>query len=93
MATAKLLFLSKRVRPDLRQGVGFLTTGIRAPDEYDWKKLGRVIKYLRLNNHLPLNLLADDARIMKGWIEAYFAVHPDMKSHTGGNGSLGKGSF
>ena len=30
---------------------------------------------------------------MQWWINAYFAVHTDMKSHTGGNGSLGKGSF
>ena len=91
--TAKLLFLTKRARPDLHQGVGFLTTRVRAPDEDDWKKLGRVIRYLRANKHLPLTLRADDARIMKWWIDASFAVHPDMKSHTGGNGSLGKGSF
>ena len=58
--TAKLLFLSKRTRPDLNQGVGLLTTMIRAPDEDDWKKLGRIIKYLRLNKHLPLTLRADD---------------------------------
>ena len=91
--TAKLLFLSKRARPDLHQGVGFLTTRVRSPDDDDWKKLGRVIKYLRLNKHLPLTLRADDARVMKWWIDASFAVHPDMKSHMGGNGSLGKGSF
>ena len=35
--TAKLLFLSKRVIPNLHQGVGFLTMRIRAPDEDDWK--------------------------------------------------------
>ena len=48
---------------------------------------------MRLNKQLPLTLQADDARIMKWWIDASFAIHPDMKSHTGGNGSLGKGSF
>ena len=59
--TTKLLLLSNFARPDLHQGVGFLTTRIRAPDKDDWKKLGRVIKYLRLNKHLPLTLRADDA--------------------------------
>jgi hypothetical protein len=29
---------------------------------------------------------------VKWWIDASFAVHPDMKSHTGGTMSLGKGS-
>ena len=31
--------------------------------------------------------------VVKWWVDASFAVHHDMKSHTGGNGSLGKGSF
>ena len=70
-----------------------LTTRIQAPDDDDWKKLGRVINYLRLNKHLPLTLRADDARIMKLWINAYFAVHPNTNNHTGGNGYLGNGSF
>jgi hypothetical protein len=44
--TAKLLHLSKRARPDIQTAVAFLTTRVQAPDEDDWKKLGRVIKYL-----------------------------------------------
>jgi hypothetical protein len=90
--TAKLLFLSKRARPDLQQAVAFLTTRVRKPDSDDYKKLGRVIKYLREDPHLPLTLEADDTRVMKWWVDASFAVHPDMKSHTGATASLGKGS-
>jgi hypothetical protein len=30
---------------------------------------------------------------VKWWIDASFAVHPDMKSHTGRTMSLGKGSI
>jgi hypothetical protein len=90
--TAKLLFLSKRARPDLQQAVAFLTTRVRGPDTDDYKKLSRVIKYLRSDPHLPLTLEADDRRIMKWWVDASFAVHPDMKSHTGATGSMGKGS-
>jgi hypothetical protein len=90
--TAKLLFLSKRARPDLQQAVAFLTTRVRKPDKDDYKKLGRVIKYLRGDPHLPLTLEAVDTRVMKWWVDASFAVHPDMKSHTGATGSMGKGS-
>jgi hypothetical protein len=90
--TAKLLFLSKRARPDLQQAIAFLTTRVRKPDSDDYKKLGRVIKYLRGDPHVPLTLEADDARVMKWWVDASFAVHPDMKSHTGATASLGKGS-
>jgi hypothetical protein len=90
--TAKLLFLSKRARPDIQQAVAFLTTRVKKADTDDYKKLARVIKYLRAEPHLPLTLEADDTRIMKWWVDASFAVHPDMKSHTGATASLGRGS-
>jgi hypothetical protein len=40
---------------------------------------------------MPLTLEADDTHIVKCWIDALFAIHPDMKGHTGGVMSLGKG--
>jgi hypothetical protein len=42
---------------------------------------------------MALTLEGDDARNVKWWIDASFAVHPaDMRSHMGGTLSLGKGS-
>jgi hypothetical protein len=41
---------------------------------------------------MPLVLEADGTHVIKWWADASFAVHPDMKSHTGGLGSLGKGA-
>lgn len=89
---AKLLFLSKRSRPDIQTAVAFLTTRVRGPDTDDYKKLSRVIRYLRESKELYLTLEADDMHVMKWWIDASFAVHKDMKSHTGGTMSMGKGS-
>jgi hypothetical protein len=40
---------------------------------------------------MPLQLEADNMHIIKWWIDASFAVHPNMRSHTGGCMSLGKG--
>jgi hypothetical protein len=51
------------------------------------------MKYLRGTIHMPLTLEADDLHMMKWWVDAAFAVHEDMKSHTGGTFSLGKGSI
>jgi hypothetical protein len=90
--TAKLLYLCKRARPDLQPTVAFLTTRVTQPDTDDWKKLTRCVRYLRDSKDLYLTLEADDGIDIKWWIDASFAVHPDMKSHTGGTMSLGKGS-
>jgi hypothetical protein len=91
--TAKLLFLCKRARPDLQLAVAFLTTRVKGPDVDDYKKLRRVMRYIRGSIDLPLVLEADHTHIVKWWVDASFAVHPDMKGHTGGVLSMGKGTI
>jgi len=41
---------------------------------------------------MPLILGADSLAELKSWVDAAYAVHDDMKSHTGGATSLGRGS-
>ncbi|MEM9592233.1 MAG: reverse transcriptase domain-containing protein, partial [Pseudomonadota bacterium] len=89
---AKMLYLSKRARPDLQLAVAFLCTRVSAPDTDDWKKLGRAVAYLRGSPKLPLTLEADDSRVVKWWVDAAFAVTHDMRSQSGGTMTLGKGS-
>ena len=62
---AKTLFLCKRARPDLQLVVGFLITRVKSPDEDDWKKLRRMIQYIRGFYDLSLTLEADKSRIIK----------------------------
>ncbi len=50
------------------------------------------MKYLQSTMDLPLVLSADSSGQPKWHIDASYAVHMDMKSHTGGSMSLGKGS-
>ena len=88
---AKLLFLCKRARPDLQTTVAFLSTRVKRPDHDDYKKLARAMKYLRKTVTLPLTLEADDLQLVHWWIDGAFATHRDMRSHTGGAMSLGKG--
>ena len=90
---AKLLFLCKWTQPDTQTAVAFLTTQVQAPDWDDYKKLAQVIKYLHGTIDMPLTLKADSSQmIIKWWINASFAIHHNMKSHTGGTMSLGKGA-
>jgi hypothetical protein len=54
--TARLLFAAKRARPDLQVAVAYLCTRVKAPNQSDYRKLTRVIKYLRLTifqNNFP----------------------------------------
>ncbi len=90
--TSKLLFLAKQERPDIQVAVAFLTTRVKSPDEDDYKKLARVIRYLRMTKGLTLTLEADKTHIIKWWVDASFAVHRDMRSHTGGTMTMGRGS-
>jgi hypothetical protein len=78
----RLLFFCKRVRPDVQTAVAFLTTRVN-----DYKKLSREMKYLCGTIDLVLTFKAGDTTIVKWWIDASFAVHPD----TGGVMSLGLG--
>jgi hypothetical protein len=41
---------------------------------------------------MTLTLEAQDLQVIKWWVDASYAVHPDMKSHTGGAMTLGKGT-
>jgi hypothetical protein len=88
---AKLLFLCKRSRPDIHPAVSFLCTRVQAPDEDDYKKLARVMRYLRGTPDMVLTLEGSGMNVVKWWADASFAVHADFKSHTGGAMSLGKG--
>jgi len=87
---AKLLYLSKRTHPDIATPVAFLTTRDNAPDRQDYNKLQRCLRYLCGTRDLALTLSADDPGKIRWYVDASFAVHPDMKSHTGAIMTLGK---
>jgi hypothetical protein len=88
---AKTLYTTKRARPDTCTAVAFLTTRVRAPDKDDWTKLVHLMKYIRGTLELPLILSADGTGILKWHVDASFAVHPNMRGHSGGGLTLGRG--
>ena len=88
----KGMFLSKRARQDIHPAIVFLSTRVKAPTDQDWKKLVRLMSFLKTTKNDVLTLEADDEQSNEYWIDAAFAVHPDYKSHTGAMQSLGKGA-
>jgi hypothetical protein len=66
---------------------------VKDPNQADWEKLMRVMKYLNGTRNEYLTLSADDLRVVKWYVDASFAVHPDFKSHIGAVMMLGKGAM
>ena len=90
---ARALFISKRARPDIQPTVAVLATRVKSPNASDWKKLIRLLKYLNGTRKKGLTLKIDDMRVVKWYVDASFAVHPDFRSHTGGVMTMGKGAI
>ena len=90
---AKLLFVSKRGRPDIQVAIAFLSTRVTAPDLDDWKKLVRLLRYINSTLELVLTLSVDNFNSVKWWVDASYATHHNSRSHTGGTMTMGKGSI
>ena len=50
-----------------------------------------LMRYIRGAWKLPLILSADGSHILKWWVDASFAVHPNLRGHYGGGLSMGRG--
>ena len=74
---AKGLFLAKRGRPDILPTIEFLCTQVKEPSDIDWKKLKQLMKYLNNTRDEILTLGADNLNVIKWFVGAGFAVHPD----------------
>jgi hypothetical protein len=72
------LYATKRARPDTCNAIAFLTTRVRAPDKDNWTKLVHLVRYIRGNRMIPVILSANGSGILKWWVDASFAVHPNM---------------
>jgi hypothetical protein len=79
---AKLLFVAKRGRPDILLAVSFLTTRVKLPTEDDWKKLIRVLSYLKGTLDLYLTLSCSELNKLTWYIDGTYAVHSDMKGQS-----------
>ena len=83
--------MQKRVRPDIGPTIAFLTKRVKAPDLDDWRKLDHLEEYIKSDCDRPLILSADENGDLTWYVDAVFAVHSDMRSHTGGGLTMGKG--
>ncbi len=90
---AKLLYVSLRARVDILLPIAFLCTRVAKSTKQDQSELRRVLEYLNGTIDDKYVLGALDMARMRSWVDAAFAVHPDMKSHTGGVILFGRGGL
>ena len=67
--------MSSRAISDIHTAVALLTTRGKQPDEDDWGKLKRVLRYLKGTRGLKLALYVDDILAVKWWVDALYAAH------------------
>ena len=90
--TQKLLFVAKRSRPDIQPTLSFLCTRVQKSNVTDWEKLKRLLQFINDTIDERLTPSADEGlTFMKTWVDASYAVHPNMRGHTGGCLTLGRG--
>ena len=81
---AKIFFVSFRSRPNLKTALAFLTTRVRNTDRDEYKKLTRIIRYIREMQVMNLTLEAESMGTILWWINAAYSVNLDLKVHSGG---------
>jgi hypothetical protein len=69
---AKGLYLCKRARPNIQQAILVLYTRVRDPNQADWEKVMKVMKYLNGTKGENLTLSADNLRVVKWYVDASF---------------------
>jgi hypothetical protein len=80
----KGLFLCKCGCQDIQTAVACMATRVNNPNEGDWKKLVKMMIFLmKSKDDIPV-MSADDTCSIYGHLDAAFAIHMDMKSHTVG---------
>ena len=62
----KGMFLCKRARQDLLLGIVFLSTRVWEPMENNWKKLTRLVDYLKVTKNKITSMSADDTQTISG---------------------------
>mmetsp|Transcript_26947 Transcript_26947/g.39877 ORF Transcript_26947/g.39877 Transcript_26947/m.39877 type:complete len:422 (-) Transcript_26947:45-1310(-) len=90
---AKLLYIMKRTHPDLEPTIAFLSTRVSCSTVDDWGKLKRLLQFIKRTINDKRIIGGDGLQDLLTWVDAAYAVHVNMHSHTGGCMSFGLGTL
>jgi hypothetical protein len=76
-----------------QMAVSFLTTRVQSPNEDDWEKLKRILKYLNGTRNLKLMLCADQTKYAVHWyVDGSHQIHEDCRGQTSSLATFGNGA-
>ena len=81
---AEILYLSKRSRPYIKFAVSLIWNILIDPDTDCYKNISRLMRYIKGTIWITLILSIENSRNIKWYVNSAFAVHKDIRSHTGG---------
>ena len=90
---SKLLFIIKRARPDCETTLSFLTRRVSKSNEDDWEKIRRLLIWCKNTINDVRVIGATSLTDFFTWVDAAYAIHSDMRSHTGGIMYMGVGTL
>ena len=90
--TSKLGYIMKRGRPDIETAVSFLMKRVSKSDIDDWMKLRRLIGFIQRTIDEIRVIGATSLTEIMTFVDSAYAVHENMRSHTGGLVSFGIGA-
>jgi len=83
----------KRARPDIETTISYLMTRVSKSSEKNWEKLRRCLGFLKGSIDDKRIIGVDSLRDLHVWIDASHVVHENMRGHTGGTMSMGRGTI
>jgi hypothetical protein len=87
------LFAANQIHRDIQTAASFLMTRVKEPDEDDWGKLKRILKYLNGAQYLKLTLSADQLKFTDHWyVDGLHQIH-EGRGQTGSLVTFGKGAI
>ena len=88
----KVMYVAKRVRMDLLTTIAYMTTRQGKGTTQDWKKLRRLLQYIKSTIDMPFIFAADELNRFHTFVDVAYGVNADRKSQTGGLVTFGRGA-
>ena len=85
------MYVAQRYRFDLSAALAFLCTRVDRSTEQDSEKLRRLLTYMNNTKYDFLTIGAVNIEKLLTFVDVSFAVNQDMRSHSFGGVSFGKG--